>query len=217
MIEIKRFAGPSVDQWDMVIDGVRNSYSSWDRRDTLIFRNFTEGVAELRIGKKDMELMKNLCSKGPEERKFLRQLPVIMDINAPLYFWKEFDTYKIGTTANSTSTMHTALKEPFSTAQFSCERLPPVAEVSLANTIADLNTLRERWFATDSKSLKKELWYSIIQLLPESWMQLRTVSLNYEVLRSIFRQRKEHKLAEWITFCAWVRLNIPYAEEFIVN
>lgn len=215
MIEIKRFAGPSANQWDMVIDGVRNSYSSWDKRDSSMPVIF--GTVKLAMGPKDLELMKGLCSKGPEERKFLRQLPVIMDINAPLYWYKEFDTYKIGTTANSTSTMHTVLKEPFSTAQFSCERLPEVAEVSLANTIADLNTLRERWFATESKSLKRELWYSIIQLLPESWMQLRTVSLNYEVLRSIFRQRKDHKLAEWISFCAWVRTYIPYAEEFIVN
>lgn len=215
MIEIKRFAGPSVEQWDMVIDGVRNSYSSWDKRDSSTCVMF--GAVRLTMGPKDMELMKNLCSKGPEERKFLRQLPVIMDISGPLYWWKGFDTYKIGTTANSTSTMHTILKEPFNTNQFSCERLPEVAEVSLANTIADLNALRERWFDTESKSLKKELWYSIIQLLPESWMQLRTVSLNYEVLRSVFRQRKDHKLAEWISFCAWVRTYVPYAEEFIVN
>jgi hypothetical protein len=215
MIEIKRFAGPSFSQWDMVIDGVRNSYSSWDKRDSTTVTLF--GVSKLTIGPKDMELMKNLCSKGPEERKFLRQLPVIMDINAPLYWWKEVDTYKVGTTANSTSTMHTVLKEPFSTKQFSCERLPPVAEVSLSNTIADLNDLRERWFATDSKNLKKELWYSIIQLLPESWMQLRTVSLNYEVLRSMYRQRKDHKLAEWLSFCSWIRTNIIYSEAFIVN
>lgn len=182
-----------------VMMGVRNSFNSWDKSDTDM--NGTEVI----FGDGDYDLLKQLSRCDASERKFLRQIPILMVIEAPLYWWKEFDTYKVGTTSNSCSTMHTIMKKPFDYTMFSTDQLLMIGEVALDNYISELNNIRNRWLeCDDSPALKKKLWYNIIQLLPSSWMQKRTVSLNYEVLKNIYKQRRCHKLVEWRKFCDYI-------------
>lgn len=162
------------------------------------------------IGEKDMELAKRLIKAGSSDRKFMRMIHVQADVTAPLYWWKEYDTYKVGTTANSCSTMHTIHKRDLTIDDFSHEHLIPVSLDCLNETIKTINTARQ--YFIDMK-LKQD-WWQIIQLLPSSFNQMRTIDLDYETLFSIYHQRKNHKLDEWHTFCDWI-LTLPYMREFI--
>lgn len=188
----------NADWFREVMMGVRNSFNSWDQSDT----DFN-GI-DVILGEKDYDLLKKLSRCDASERKFLRQIPVLMVIEAPLYWWKEFDTYKVGTTSNSTSTMHTIMKKRFDYTMFSTDQLLMIGEVALDAYISELNNIRDRWLECEDSKLKKKLWYNIIQLLPSSWMQKRTVSLNYEVLKNIYKQRRGHKLEEWRKFCDYI-------------
>ena len=169
------------------IRGMRNPMNSWDKSDSV----------DDHIGDNDFALMKRLFDAGTEHRKYLRQIFVTCDILAPLYWWKEFDTYKVGTTANSCSTMHKIHSKGFVLDDFSTEHLHRLAYSTLGNVVSDLNYYRELYL----KSKSKDYWWDMIQLLPSSYNQLRTVTMNYEVLANIIRQRKNHKLDEWIVFC----------------
>lgn len=183
--------------------GMRNPLNSWQKSDSDFSRNV--------IGEKDMELCKKLIASGSEHRKFLRMIHVQVDVNAPLYWWKEYDTYKVGTVANSCSTMHTIHKYAFSSWMFSSEHLESKESKELfEKTIDTLNLLRVRYLNTKDK----ETWYEMIQLLPSSFMQIRTLDLNYETLITMYNQRKNHKLHEWYIFCSWIT-TLPYMEEFL--
>ena len=169
------------------IRGMRNPMNSWDRSDS------TEG----HIGDEDFALMKRLFKAGTEHRKYLRQIFVSCEILAPLYWWKEFDTYKVGTTANSCSTMHKIHEKRFTIDDFSTDHLLGAGKSTLEDVICELNYFRESYLEDKNKLC----WWQLIQLLPSSYNQLRTVTMNYEVLANIIRQRKNHKLDEWIEFC----------------
>ena len=183
--------------------GMRNPLNSWQKSDS----DFSRDV----IGEKDMELCKKLIASGSEHRKFLRMIHVQVDVNAPLYWWKEYDTYKVGTVANSCSTMHTIHKYAFSSWMFSSEHLESEESKELfEKTIDTLNLLRVKYLNTKDK----ETWYEIIQLLPSSFMQIRTLDLNYETLITMYKQRKNHKLHEWYIFCSWIE-TLPYMKEFL--
>lgn len=206
MIRIFKTCMPGGAWYNTVALGVRNSFDSWRDCDTDPNAAF--------YGPKDLELMTKLAGCDSSERKFLRMMPVLMEISAPLYFWKEFDTYKIGTVSNSCSTMHTITKYPFCESQFSTDHLLPVGDAAMLDIIRSLNDIRDRWLECDDPVVKKDLWYNLIQLLPSSWMQKRTIMLNYEVLKTIYNQRKGHKLSEWREFCNYI-CTLPYANEFI--
>ena len=183
--------------------GMRNPLNSWQKSDS----DFSRDV----IGEKDMELCKKLIASGSEHRKFLRMIHAQVDVNAPLYWWKEYDTYKVGTVANSCSTMHTIHKYAFSSWMFSSEHLESEESKELfEKTIDTLNLLRVRYLSTKDK----ETWYEMIQLLPSSFMQIRTLDLNYETLITMYNQRKNHKLHEWYIFCSWIE-TLPYMKEFL--
>lgn len=213
MIDILREVYPSAEQFDIVIEGARNPMNSWHKKDSKLV--FDEGIMNdvFIIGYNDFELCRKLCSKTSEHSKFLRMLPVIVTINAPLYFWKEFDTYKVGTTANSCSTMHTVCNKPFELSDFSTEHLNDESLDVLKSIIDRLNVLRDEYLHMSYAPDKKDIWWQIIQTLPSSYNQRRTVSLNYAVLNNIYEQRKHHKLDEWIIFCDWVK-NVPYFKTF---
>lgn len=207
MIKIGRITYPGHSWMHHVISGIRNSHDSWDKMDTRL--------DSIDIGENDFFLMKRLANTGaPEERKFLRMMPILVDITAPLYWWKEFDTYKIGTVSNSCSTMHTIMKKPFHMDDFSNDKMLPVGDAALEEYVAKLNDVRERYLEAYDDNIKKELWYTIIQMLPSSYMQKRTIMLNYEVLNNIYRQRRNHKLQEWRNFCRWAE-TLMYADPFI--
>lgn len=200
--------------FEPAIRGMRNSWNSWDKFDSLIGQCEIYGekwdekaVYESGIGPNDLELMKKLIKAGGEHRKFMRMIVVWVDIDAPLYWWKQFDTYKIGTTANSCSTMHTIHDKPFEAGDFSFENVRSL----YANDITSrLNKIRMEFMKTKDK----EYWNAIIQMLPESYNQKRTVCLNYEVLYNIYNQRRGHKLCEWHEFCQFIE-SLPYMEEFL--
>ena len=177
------------------IRGMRNPMNSWDRSDS------TEG----HIGDEDFALMKRLFDAGTEHRKYLRQIFVTCDILAPLYWWKEFDTYKVGTTANSCSTMHKIHEKRFTIDDFSTDHLLGAGKSTLEDVICELNYFRESYLEDKNKLC----WWQLIQLLPSSYNQLRTVTMNYEVLANIIRQRKNHKLDEWIVFCESMLIENP--------
>ena len=180
------------------------------------------------IGSNDLDLMTRLCNAGTEHRKFMRMITVIVTIIAPLYWWKEFDTYKVGTVANSCSTMHKITAKEFTLEDFSCEHLSIRQSVDvLKETIDALNVFRNVYLNggllkyetgefTMFQPKDKEVWWQMIQLLPSSYNQKRTVMLNYEVLRNIYHQRKNHKLDEWHTFCGWIE-TLPYTKELLVG
>ena len=210
MIKIENTLTPSEEQWKSVIMGTRNPLNSWSKSDT-----FLDGV-----GPNDLSLMTRLRNAGTDHRKFMRMLTVYVDITAPLYWWKEFDTYKVGTTANSCSTMHKIHAKEFTLDDFSHEHLigsvvgvdlyPPKQELS--NTIYTLNKCRKMFIETKDKVW----WWQMIQLLPSSYNQMRTVMLNYEVLTNMYHARKNHKLDEWHELCRWIE-SLPYAKELIVG
>ena len=187
--------------WDAAIRGARNPMNSWDRMDSC----YNNG--EFEIGENDYKLLKNLTIAGPEHRKWNRMVTVTMDITAPLYWWKEYDTYKIGTVANSCSTMHKIQAKEFELDDFSHEHLEEYPKWLLSEVISELNENREDF----NRTKDKDYWWQMIQLLPTSYNQKRTVHLNYEVLGTMYHQRRHHKLDEWVEFCDTIK-TLPYSE-----
>ena len=196
----------SVVNFENAIRGARNPMNSWAKMDSFYDEN-----GNFVLGENDLNLAHRLAVAGSDHRKFLRQIIVSMDINAPLYWWKEFDTYKVGTVANSTSTMHKIQAKEFSRNDFSCDRMSEDALSVLDNVIAYLESERNKFNETKERAH----WHNMIQLLPSSFNQLRTVSMNYEVLINIYYARRHHKLAEWHTLCEAIE-NLPYAQELIL-
>ena len=221
MIKIENAVLPNARQIEIIIKGMRNPLNSWNRIDTDVLNKTS--LVDIELGDNDYDLMKRLTKAGKDHRKFMRMMNVYMDITAPLYWWKEFDTYKIGTTANSCSTMHKITAKEFTLNDFSCEHLEDFDEpfkkdnngltrfawfkTSLESTIDILNYARELFLETKDK----KYWWQIIQLLPSSYNQKRTVMLNYEVLSNMYHSRKNHKLDEWRDFCKWIE-TLPYSE-----
>ena len=203
MLKVERI---SVVNMENAIRGARNPLNSWARIDS-----FYNDKGEFVLGENDLSLAMKLAKAGSDHRKFLRQIIVSMDITAPLYWWKEFDTYKVGTVANSCSTMHKIHSKEFSREDFSCDRLTDDALSVLDSVIAYLESERQKYNETKDKSH----WHNMIQLLPSSFDQMRTVSLNYEVLINIYYARKSHKLAEWHILCDEIA-KLPYAKELIM-
>ena len=201
----------NIETWgfEHAIRGMRNPLNSWDKSDTLLCGNADN--PDLILGKNDLDLMQRLCKAGSEHRKYLRQIFVSIDITAPLYWWKEFDTYKVGTVANSCSTMHTIHKKPFDFDDFSCEHLNENSYLVLARTIEELNLNRALYLQTKDKVY----WWQMIQLLSTSYNQKRTVTMNYENVVNIIHQRENHKLDEWNIFCDTMLENLPYLKEII--
>ena len=200
--------------WHSAIMGMRNPMNSWSKSDSVFYDDFS-----CQIGQNDLDLMKKLIKSGTEHRKFLRMLHVQMDIEAPLYWWKEFDTYKVGTVANSCSTMHKIAAKRFTLDDFSHEHL--ICTCMLESIISELNIYRDIYNNYDKQTdeykaefSKKLIWWQMIQLLPSSYNQLRTVDLDYEVLLNQYFQRKDHKLDEWRIYCEQIKC-FPYLTEFI--
>ena len=231
--------------WEAAVRGMRNPMNSWDKSDSGWDLDVIDSEhksdylsvqtaydSEYVLGPNDRELMMKLSKAGTDHRKFMRMITVYVDILAPLYWWKEFDTYKVGTVANSCSTMHKIHEKPFTFEDFSCEHLfgnwkidKPESEVDtdcyieddfgdavlpfdfLHDTVSIMNKARERFLETNDKVY----WWQIIQLLPSSYNQKRTIMLNYEVLANIYKSRKNHKLDEWREFCKWIE-TLPYSE-----
>ena len=189
--------------WEAAIRGARNPMNSWNQSDT----SYGTGEPHVEIGPRDLKLLRSLANAGPDHGKFLRMIAVSLDITAPLYWWKEFDTYKVGTVANSCSTMHKIHSKEFTLEDFSHERLGDGERVWLGGTINILNLNREMFLETKNK----DYWWNMIQILPTSYNQRRTVTLNYAVLKAMYHARKLHKLDEWREFCSWVR-TLPHSE-----
>ena len=222
MIKLENVVTLSPEQWNAVIMGCRNPLNSWERSDSkeLLFPlndcGDAYGNARYDIGPNDHDLMMRLAKNGPVHAKYRRMITVYLDITAPLYWWKEFDAYKVGTVANSCSTMHKIHAKEFTIEDFSCEHLKDSFGEShdcfspldiLYDVIIMLNICREDYL----KSKSKDDWDQMIQLLPSSYNQKRTVMLNYEVLSNIYKSRKDHKLDCWHTFCHWIE-ELPYSE-----
>ena len=216
-----KFENTEVMGWEHAIHGMRNPKNSWEKSDSCFCtdRPECEGCCPVFIGPNDHSLMMTLRNSGTDHRKFMRMITVYADITAPLYWWKEFDTYKVGTVANSCSTMHKIHEKEFYEEDFSFERLESgyeeykgddamhTAYCSMQNVISALNRLRYMY----KISKNKKYWYAMIQLLPSSYNQKRTVMLNYEVLANMYRSRKNHKLDEWHVLCDWIE-SLPYSE-----
>ncbi len=203
MLKVERV---SVVNMENAIRGARNPMNSWARMDS-----YYNEKGEYVLGENDLALASKLAVAGSDHRKFLRQIIVSMDITAPLYWWKEFDTYKVGTVANSTSTMHKIQAKEFSREDFSCDRLTEDALSVLDSMIEYLESERVKFVETKEKSH----WHNMIQLLPSSFNQMRTVSMNYEVLINIYYARRYHKLAEWHVLCEAIE-KLPYADKLIL-
>ena len=233
MLKIENF---EVMGWEHAIRGMRNPMNSWEKSDSdmcdyeLHNVEITPGVTSLKwrqckpyiyIGENDHDLMMRLRKTGTDHRKFMRMITVYLDITAPLYWWKEFDTYKVGTVVNSCSTMHKIHAKEFTLEDFSCEYLIKESIEELQNVIDKLNYFRDKFinwkesdfFIDNDQQLvdRKVIWWQMIQLLPSSYNQKRTVMLNYEVLANIYKSRKDHKLDEWRTLCHWIE-ELPYSE-----
>ena len=202
--------------WEAAIRGMRNPMNSWEQSDSQYTdcydacADFEYTMATPKIGVKDYDLMQRLRKAGTDHRKFMRMITVTCDVVAPLYWWKEFDTYKVGTVANSCSTMHKIHAKEFTMDDFSHEHLMSGSMFQLHRTVDLLNEAREAYLDSDANH-KKAYWWQMIQLLPSSYNQRRTVLLNYEVLANIYKSRKHHKLDEWHTLCAWIE-SLPYSE-----
>lgn len=195
----------SVMNFENAIRGARNPMNSWGRMDS-----HTEPDGSFVFGPNDLDLAMRLAKAGSDHRKYLRMVFVSVDVTAPLYQWKEYDTYKVATVANSTSTMHKIHSKPFSMDDFSCDHMTDGTKKFMETVVAELENIRLRFKETKSK----DDWYDMIQLLPSSYNQMRTCTFNYETLINIYRARKNHKLAEWHTFCDWIE-TLPYAEQLI--
>lgn len=236
-IKLEHVVLPSPEQMEFVIEGMRNPMNSWEKSDSEIkyesWHDMSGGKYE--IGPNDHSLMQRLSNAGTEHRKYMRMMLVYVRITAPLYWWKEFDTYKVGTVANSCSTMHKIQEKEFTLEDFSYDHLADWDEYDHAKYVVDetidaLNYWRNKWLEIDKalksnnlygidpeatrkfiKKKQKDIWWQMIQLLPSSYNQTRNVMMNYEVLANIYRQRRNHKLDEWITFCEWIE-SLPYSE-----
>ena len=204
MLEISK---TSVMNIDNAIRGARNPMNSWARSDS-----YYDEDGEFHLGEADIVFGAKLCKAGSDHRKFIRQIFVSVDILAPLYWWKEFDTYKVGTVANSTSTMHKIQAKAFARDDFSHDLMSEIALSCLDMTISCLEERRQKFLETKDKSY----WYDMIQLLPSSYNQLPTVTMNYENLMNIYYARRFHKLDEWHVVCDWIE-SLPYAKEFILG
>lgn len=237
MIKIENVVLPNAEQWEAIIRGMRNPLNSWDKSDSNWY--YVKDASEIHnnyiqiehivpdnmrylLGTNDLDLMKRLNKAGTEHRKFMRMIPIYIDITAPLYWWKEFDTYKIGTVANSCSTMHKIHAKEFTLNDFSTEHLIDEkdgwiqdicgqkwcsSKTHMETTIKTLNAYRDQYIKTKDK----KYWWQMIQLLPSSYNQKRTIMMNYEVLSSMYHQRKNHKLDEWREFCEWIK-TLPCSE-----
>ena len=216
--------------WEAAIRGMRNPKNSWEKSDSgvcaahgpahctdCVYTDCHADDVEIGtnyiVGSNDLDLMTRLRNAGTDHRKFMRMITVYLDITAPFYWWKEFDTYKVGTVANSCSTMHKLTAKEFELDDFSHEHLIVASLNSLKRTIEDLNACREAYLSDEIKDpeWKKEIWWQMIQLLPSSYNQKRTVMLNYEVLANIYKSRRNHKLDEWHTLCDWIE-SLPYSK-----
>lgn len=213
------------------IRGMRSPMNSWDKSDSGWVSPRASNLLPTIyvVGSKDLDLMTRLRNAGTDHRKFMRMITVYVDITAPLYWWSEYDTYKVGTVANSCSKMHKLLYKPFEMSDFSFDKLPgykneikqfrPEVDVEAVNVFEEvarplvdtLNELRDSYFTCENELGQKQIWYSVLQLLPESYNQRRTVMLNYEVLANMYKSRRNHKLNEWHTFCDWIE-GLPYSE-----
>lgn len=228
MIKLENPVFASAEQIKFIIEGMRNPMNSWDKSDSercedkdncdaclrkIECDNHFISKKELVLGPNDFNLMKKLAKAGTDHRKFMRMMPVYVRITAPLYWWKEFDTYKVGTVANSCSTMHKIADKEFTLADFSIEHLDDDRSGAVSNAewleylIHHLNRDRRRFIETKDK----KYWWQMIQLLPSSYNQTRNVMLNYEVLANIYHSRKNHKLDEWRDFCKWIEEEVPYS------
>ena len=205
MIKLENTVLASPEQMSFIIQGLRNPMNSWDKSDSKY-----NDLDEYKIGANDLGLMKRLAMAGTDHRKFMRMMPVYVRITAPFYWWKEFDTYKVGTVANSCSTMHKIAAKEFTVDDFSTEHLISDSNAIMKTTCDLLNQYREKYLKTKDK----KYWWQMIQLLPSSYNQTRNVMLNYEVLANIYKSRKDHKLDEWRDFCKWIE-TIPYSELII--
>lgn len=212
MLKIERTVLPSPEQWDIIIEGMRNPMNSWDKSDsyaTHIEDPETLNTADFEffLGDADHDLMMRLANGGSTHAKYRRMIPVYITVNAPLYWWKEMSTYSVGVVTNSCSTMHKIHAKQFVIEDFSCEHLDH-SDLELINeTIMVLNNNRFYFLRTK----EKKFWWHMIQLLPTSYNQKRTVMLNYEVLTNIYHTRKNHKLDEWHTFCDWIE-SLPHSD-----
>lgn len=224
MIKLEHVVLASPEQMEFIIQGMRNPMNSWEKSDSQVCNYMFKGCCgscgkenngcrtdceenDFYMGINDYTLMQRLSNAGTDHRKFMRMMPVYVRITAPLYWWKEFDTYKVGTVANSCSTMHKIAEKEFTLEDFSCEHLASQTRQVLEITIDDLNDSRSIYLKTKNKGD----WWQMIQLLPSSYNQTRNVMLNYEVLANIYKSRKDHKLDEWREFCKWIE-ELPYSE-----
>lgn len=211
--------------FEAAIRGCRNPYNSWDKSDSIFYNVDNVAVedrykiGEFEIGFNDLKLMHNLAKAGDDHGKFLRMINVTCDITAPLYFFKEWDTYKVGTVANSCSTMHKIHAKEFTLYDFSHEYLGYDGMKHLEETINLLNFYRDKFNdGTEWNGMtKKDFWWQMIQLLPTSYNQKRTVQLNYQVLKNMYHARKSHKLDEWREFCKWMKNNLPYFKDIVLE
>jgi len=204
MIKIER---TSVMNIENAIRGARNPLNSWDKMDSAYNED-----GEYILGENDLGLGMRLAKAGSDHRKFIRQIFVSVDITAPLYWWKEFDTYKVGTVANSTSTMHKIHSKPIVMEDFSFDRLTPESEKFAKEMVNYIESVRLKYMEDKDKAY----WWDLIQLLPSSYNQMRTCTMNYENLTNMYYARRNHKLDEWHVFCDWIK-SLPYAEEFIMT
>ena len=232
MIKLENPVFASPEQLIFIIEGTRNPLNSWSKSDSerCEDKEYCDGCLrkiecdnhyiskkELILGSNDVNLMKKLAKAGTDHRKFMRMMPVYVRITAPLYWYKEFDTYKVGTVANSCSTMHKIQEKEFTIEDFSCEHLNRIGTFTLWETIDSLNIARNLYLEGGEykgeyyKAKDKQVWWQMIQLLPSSYNQTRNVMLNYEVLANIYHSRKNHKLDEWRDFCKWIEEKVPYS------
>lgn len=202
MIKIERSV---VMNMENAMRGARNPMNSWQRSDS-----FYDEEGNYRLGPNDLDLAKRLSRAGTDHRKYLRMIFISVDITAPIYWWKEYDTYKVGTVANSTSTMHKIHSKPFELADFSTDHMTPESLEVMSRFVEYLERVRLKFMKTKDK----QDWYDLIQLLPSSYNQMRTLTFSYETAANIYRSRKDHKLAEWREMCEWIR-TLPYAKEII--
>lgn len=231
MIKLEHVVLASPEQIKFIIEGMRNPMNSWEKADSgngcdsgfcsgpcAFSPQWCGNTPRYVLGENDHSLMQRLAKAGTDHRKFMRMLPVYVRITAPLYWWKEFDTYKVGTVANSCSTMHKIQAKEFALGDFSCERLDIRTKALLDETIKALNDYRKLYIEYNPDNFeikgcpsKKDIWWQMIQLLPSSYNQTRNVMMNYEVLANIYKSRKDHKLDEWRSFCKWIE-ELPYSE-----
>ena len=228
MIQLENLVIASPEQMCFIIEGMRNPMNSWDKSDSEYYGEAEDEYGRQEksnfwLGENDHKLMCKLAKAGKDHRKFMRMMPVYVRITAPLYWWKEFDTYKVGTVANSCSTMHRITSKEFTLNDFSTEHMCKGSIDTLNETIDILNEFREWYMKYDSISdegkklfnkqitCKKDIWWQLIQLLPSSYNQTRNVMMNYEILANIYQARKDHKLDEWRYFCRFIE-KLPYSE-----